>query len=113
MNLDLAKIRATAENATPGPWIAFSDEICIATEQEVGLRYPTIASNIDSRKKWFNYADSQFIATVNPQTVIALLDLVESLKCCGNCKHFGDWEPDNICATQCDVEKFSLWEMSK
>lgn len=111
--IDLKELRQAAENATPGPWRAFSDEICIATEQEVGLRYPTIASNIDSRKKWFNYADSQFIALANPQTIIALCDMIEKMKICENCKNLAFDENDySICKLADGNTENCNWELA-
>ena len=65
MTINIAQLRELAQKATPGPWQAnFFRNIWSA------------ASSTDHG----NDADFEFIASVNPSTIIALLDVVEAAK---------------------------------
>ena len=74
----LAEIQQRADKATQGPWIGLSDEICVAIEQNRGLRYPVVASNVADRKKWFKRKDTEFIAA-SRQDIPDLLAYVREL----------------------------------
>ena len=73
MNLDLKKLREVAEAATPGPWVNGVDTVyyegCV-----------TLAtSRVGTDPKFFR-KDAAYIAALNPQTALALLDRLEALE---------------------------------
>jgi hypothetical protein len=91
MTIDTKKLRELAEAATPGPWVeiercdnASADEACGVTSKQ-RTKYGHIVGifQSDARDECshpVSKANAAFIAAANPQTVIALLDEVESLR---------------------------------
>ncbi|MCI2958226.1 ead/Ea22-like family protein [Agromyces atrinae] len=77
-DIDYAALRALAENATPGPWFAegLDDEPAIAHDFDTEGHGPGHGSFIFPDKA----ADAEFIAAMDPPTVIALLDELERLR---------------------------------
>jgi hypothetical protein len=73
--LGLGRLRALALAATPGPWGVLIDEgfnfIAVAEE---GSKPRTITNEIGRDD------DAAYLASVDPQTVLALLDRVEGLE---------------------------------
>ena len=60
---DRAKEKEIIAGATEGPWMALSQEICVGKENDSGIRYTPVASNVTGRKQWFSQENSRFIAT--------------------------------------------------
>lgn len=77
-DIDYAALRALAENATPGPWFAegLDDEPTIAHDFDTEGHGPGHGSFIFPDKA----ADAEFIAAMDPPTVIALLDELEAAR---------------------------------
>lgn len=89
MTLDLAKLRALAEAATPGPWKHYHGEVVQLTD--AGKGYPLdyyqdsadvvgIDGDGDLR---MSDPDGDFIAAANPKTVLSLIDECESASMAG------------------------------
>ena len=86
---DLKKLREVAEKATPGPWIEagpsfgapiprYTDEIVTVDEDEDG-DVVSICEMPFAHHDEQNEANAAFIATSNPQTILALLDAYEAI----------------------------------
>ena len=58
---DLKADKEICEKASLGPWGAYDEEIWQMIEQQVGLRYPIIASAYEHRQKWFSPEDAEFV----------------------------------------------------
>lgn len=76
----LAGLRAVVEAATPGPWeVAESESFrCVQAGRDMrgdGRRWPTVAYGMTSVQR---AEDAEFIATFDPPTVRALLDVLET-----------------------------------
>lgn len=129
MNLDLAKIRETAEKATPGPWNSgFTHAITGPSAVQLYWSEDDDYERNENGMVQFQYpvgnlgyphygivcrtmpdtTNADFIATCNPQTVIALLDLIESMKNCGNCRYIS---PRGGFCKGCDG--ISLWKLDE
>ena len=85
--IDIKAIRAAAEAATPGPWIAagpsFGEPLpkyinCVLVENEDGDADDVCIAPIGCDA--ISTKDLTFIATANPATVIALCDEIERLR---------------------------------
>jgi hypothetical protein len=102
-----AEIRARAEAATPGPWLA--SHRCVDRtpddDESCGL-----GLEIDGppeaylRGQFARSADAQFIAAARTD-IPALLDTIEALeqrvaelegRRCGNCRHSTAWEDEDV-----------------
>lgn len=70
---DLPKLRELAQKATPGPW---RDVGMAVTAKELG--YARVADTELNNE--FMAENDAFIATLNPATVIELLDMIERLR---------------------------------
>lgn len=75
---NLSALREVAEKATPGPWIHANEhgDDVIRTASGDALMYDT------DYYPWFSLSndDWMYIATFNPQTILALLDHLASEK---------------------------------
>jgi hypothetical protein len=78
MQARLQEIIDRVDEATVGPWVAFSSEICVEKEQSAGLRYPVVASMIGNREQWFNRSDATFIAHARQDIPFLLAALQEA-----------------------------------
>lgn len=68
---DYERLRALAEQATPGPWEPRGLDYSTAVDQvDTRVSIARLGDPLDSRA-WCN---AQFIAAANPATVLALLD---------------------------------------
>ena len=84
MTIEIAKIRAAAEAATPGPWDV------VGKDRYVDIRFGGASAN-EVIVKWVGFeacdlstrrtrANAKFIAAANPATVIAMCDEIERLR---------------------------------
>lgn len=81
---DLPHLRELAEKATPGPWKHESGQIDGPNYAEVvapgRVECMAYCYGGSSTIEWERDVDAEFIAAANPETVIALLDLIDSLR---------------------------------
>lgn len=84
---DLKKLREVAEKATPGPWWIDSHGSAMishgADQKTVFIADPRIGKATRNEETgnlshWPNDWDATYIATFNPQTILALLDAYEA-----------------------------------
>lgn len=84
MTPSLTDLRAICEAATKGPWIAASDHPNYAVWAKGAKRdivqSPNRVTVNNPCNDWTRENDATFIATFNPQQVLALLDLLEALE---------------------------------
>lgn len=85
--LDLQVLRALAEKASPGPWWigshghSMSDRDHKTVFQAVDLIKPAVRHpETGNLSHWPNDWDASFIAAANPETVLSLLDTIETLQ---------------------------------
>ncbi|RKS19671.1 Ead/Ea22-like protein [Arthrobacter sp. AG1021] len=75
MTINLDTLRKTAEAATPGPWDLYSTQdyevFCAANFTDSNYDPPAVTYGSDRSE------DAEFIATFNPETVLALLSRLE------------------------------------
>lgn len=112
---ELVEMRAVAERATPGPWVA--SRLTVDVEQQsTGL---TLARCVPGRGKVATredgIANATFIAAFNPAKVIALLDDRDALQAAlkeatGLLKPLGDAAPEFEWAR--DPDAVFLWAQS-
>lgn len=82
---DLAKLKALAEAATPGPWRADFTRISGYVWPEKGpwicnTIIPVWAACGGTGKDTPGYKDTSYIAAANPTTILALIERVEELE---------------------------------
>ena len=87
VNLDLARLKALADGATPGPWIASGITKMIGDSRFMFVIAEPLGEicripQPDRPAKGFapTICDQQYIAACDPQTILALLDRVEKLE---------------------------------
>ena len=93
MSDELAKARAIAADATPGPW--HSDHDGVHGEWSV-LRYggsPSDYATDICDPDSMTGADADYIATFDPPTVLAMLDVIEAAD---HMPHDVCWTPDEV-----------------
>lgn len=77
MKISLQVLREAAKKAEPGPWILGGCSRRMITKPD-GYIGDGFIADVDTK------ANAYFIAAANPQTILALLDVVEAAK-----EHFG------------------------
>lgn len=112
--IDVAKLRSLAENATPGQWAwtcePGDDEACL---EAVGADGYVLSAHGMHTEGFVDVEapDAEFIAAANPATVLALLDRLERaearLTCDGAC-NYNDG-PDEECSAHGRSPR-ELWE---
>lgn len=82
--IDLSALRAVAESATPGPWIATEPsewDQDDSTVQQSGVRVNGHSLTWDDHGgEVFEPRDATHIATFDPPTILALLDEIDRLR---------------------------------
>jgi hypothetical protein len=79
MTIDLKKLREVAEKATPGPWLYRGKSASFHSLPEEGTAYTYGPSIMEPEDNLLKDQDAEFIATFNPQTILALLDAYEAI----------------------------------
>jgi len=128
--LDLQELRTLAAKASPGPWWidshghSMSDRNHKTVFQAVDLVKPAFRNpETGNLSHWPNDWDASFIAAANPETVLSLLDTIETLqaKCEQLRKDAELWESihdeihrradkEHALADQCDFDVTIMYE---
>lgn len=79
-DLDLEAIKARAQAATPGPWRVGEDDAFIVSESQKDFRGRPEEVVWPDEQYAFTAHDGAHIAGMDPETTLALVDEVESLR---------------------------------
>lgn len=80
--IDLDKLRALAEKATPGPW-RVPNHCGFGVERDIDFRDKrrapaTVVMAVGAKKEYPSRPDSEYIAAVSPDVILALLDALDA-----------------------------------
>ena len=100
---ELRKLRGAAEAATPGPWMRLFGERTVYDRMEDGCRGNAIV-RADQAYDPVGASNLDFIASANPKSVIALLDLIDAQK-----KLIADLEGKAGFYQECGIVAGGVW----